>query len=396
MVPVNFHRYREHVRQAIFHRKASLGTEWDPLIAAWMAYALMQDGLDQNPHLMELIQDIERWAQDKEVWNIGRNLGPLCLLGYVQQLQGLLSPENASRVLEKIRVTDSESKFSPFRAPEQIFMVALLLSSLNNVADNAKKLLVSIIGNQLNGPLQRLVIFLAAGNELRMEGQLYIPPNTSTDAGDVIGLIWWHERYGKPEERNKWWKAFDNISDTISITEESAPNETSEIRILSPWEIAMLYEALVKETINPDPSLLFNLYPLHPRIKSITEPLFNKEGYFDAVFEATKALNNFIREKTGSHDSETTLVRNVIGDPSKEIKNPKIKFNPLDSTSPDYKSQQNEQRGLSYLAHGVFFAFRHPKGHEPKDTRWGNITPYEALDQLVVISYLMKRIEEAK
>ena len=38
---------------------------------------------------------------------------------------------------------------------------------------------------------------------------------------------------------------------------------------------------------------------------------------------------DFIREKTVSHDSETTLVRNVIGDPSKEIKNPKIKFNPL-------------------------------------------------------------------
>lgn len=396
MVPVNFHRYRELVRQAIFQRKASLGAEWDPLIAAWMAYALMQDGLDQNPHLLELIQDIERWAQNEEVWNMGRNLGPLCLLGYVQQLQGLLAHENASRVLEQIRVTDSESKFSPFRAPEQIFLVALLISSLDNAADDAKKLLINIIGNQLNGPLKRLVMFLAAGNELGMEGQLYIPPDTSTDAGDVIGLIWWHERYGKPEERNKWWRAFDNISDTISITEEAATNETSEIRILSSWEIAMLYEALVKETTKPDSSMLFNLYPLHPRIKSIAEPLFNKEGYFDAVFEATKALNNFIREKTGSHDSETTLVRNVIGDPSKEIRNPKIKFNPLDLTSPDYKSQQNEQRGFSYLAHGVFFAFRHPKGHEPKDTRWGNITPYEALDQLVVISYLMKRIEEAK
>ncbi len=166
MVPVNFHRYREHVRQSIFHRKANLGTEWDPLIAAWMAYALLQDGLDQNTHLSELIQDIERWAQNEEVWNVGRNLGPLCLLGYLQQLQGLLSPENTSRVLEQIRVADSESKFSPFRAPEQIFLVALLISSLDNAADDAKKLLISIIGNQLNGPLHRLIMFLAAGNEL--------------------------------------------------------------------------------------------------------------------------------------------------------------------------------------------------------------------------------------
>jgi len=157
------------------------------------------------------------------------------------------------------------------------------------------------------------------------------------------------------------------------------------------------YEALTKETINPDPSLLFELYLLHPRIKAITRSLFHKGEYFSAVFEATKALNDFLRERTGSRDSETTLVRNVFGDPaSREIRDPKIKFNPLDPASPDYRSQQNEQRGMSNLAHGVFFAFRHPKGHEPQDTQWGDITAYEALDQLIVISYLMKRIVEAR
>ncbi len=393
---MNFYQYREQVRQALFQKKASLGADWDPLIAAWLAYALMQDGLDQNPHLLELIQNIERWAQRKDAWEAGRHLGPLCLLAYIQQRRGLLASEIASRVLERIKAIDPESKFSPLRAPEQVFMVALFVSSLGDASKETKNLLISIIKNQLNGPVQRRAMFLAAGNELGLELQLFMPPDVSLDAGDVIALIWWHERYGKTEEKSKWWKAFGNVSDTLSIIEGIAANETNEIRIISPWEIVMLYEALVRETTEPNPSMLFKLYPLHPRIKSIAEPLFNKEEYFDAVFEATKALNDFIRERTGSHDSEINLVKNVIGDPTKEIKNPKIKFNPLDSTSSDYRSQQNEQRGLSYLAHGIFFAFRHPKGHEPKDTKWGNIAPYEALNQLIVISYLMKRIEESK
>jgi uncharacterized protein (TIGR02391 family) len=240
-------------------------------------------------------------------------------------------------------------------------------------------------------------MFSAAGKELELSNAPDIPTSNVPDAGDVIALVWWHERYGDEDEGNKYWKTFDNISDDLSLTENTAASEARVLRIVSPWEIAMLYEALTKETIHPEPSLLFELYPLHPRIKAITSSLIHKGEFFSAVFEATKALNDFLRESIGSQESETTLVRTAFGDPaSREIKDPTIKFNPLDPASPDYRSQQNEQRGLGYLALGVFFAFRHPKGHEPQDTQWGDITAYEALDQLSAISYLMKRIDEAR
>ncbi len=397
MVPLrlNFYEYREQVRRALFQRKASLGTKWDPLSAAWLGYAFLQDGLVQNPHMLELIHDLERWAQEN-VGDPGRYLGPLCFLGYLQLQGGQTMSDVALRALERIKSIDRESRFSPFRAPEQMFLVALLISRLDDASGEAKNLLVTMIQNQLYGPLQRRIMFLAAGKELGLDGQLHIPAGTVPDVGDVIALVWWQERYRNADESNSWWKVFDNMSADISLIENGVASEAGETRIVSPWEIAILYEALVKETINPDPSLLFELYPLHPRIKAITGSLFNKGEYFSAVFEATKVFNDYLRESTGSQESETRLVRNTIGDPASDILNPKIKFNLLDPTSPDYRSQQNEQRGLSYLAHGVFFAFRHPKGHEPQDTLWGNISAYEALAQLVVISYLMKRIEEAR
>jgi len=393
---LNLYQYRQQVRQAILQRKASLTATWDPMIAAWLAYALIQDGVDQNPHLSELIQDLERWAQEN-MCNIGRYLSPVCFLWYLQQQRGQVSPGISSLAIERITSVDQVSKFSPLRAPEQMFLIALMVSSLGDAEAEIKTLLVKIIQDQLYGPMQRRIMFLASEKELGQETQLYIPPDVFSDAGDVIALVWWHERYGKTVGRKPWWKIFDNIADNISLVEKTTMDEVSETRILSSWEIAILYESLVRETSNPDPSMLFELYTLHPRIRAISETLFSKGEYLNAVFEATKAFNDFLRERTGSHESETALVRYALGDPSsKEIKDPKIKFNPLDPTSQDYKSQQNEQRGLSYLAYGVFFAFRHPKGHEPKDTQWGNITYQEALDQLSVISYLMKRIEEAK
>ncbi len=398
MVPLrlNFYQYREQVKRAILQRKAALGAKWDPLTAAWLGYALMQDGLDQNPHLLDLIQGLERWAQEN-IQGMPRYLGSLCFLCYLQLQRGQRMHEIALKALERIRAIDPDSKFSPLRAPEQMFLIALLVRYLDDTWREIKDLLMAIVQNQSIGPLQRRIIFSAAGKELGLGSAPDIPADTVPDAGDVIALVWWHERYGDGDESSKWWKTFDNISDDLSLSENAAASEVGQVRIVSPWEIALLYEALTKETINPDPSLLFELYPLHPRVKAITRSLFHKGEYFSAAFEATKALNDFLRESTGSQESETTLVRNVFGDPtSREIRDPKIKFNSLDPASPDYRSQQNEQRGLSNLAHGVFFAFRHPKGHEPQDTQWGDITAYEALDQLTVISYLMKRIDEAR
>jgi hypothetical protein len=104
-------------------------------------------------------------------------------------------------------------------------------------------------------------MFSAAGRELGLSYAPDILANNIPDAGDVIALVWWHERYG--DEGNKYWKTFDTISDDLSLKENTAGNEARVLRIVSPWEIAMLYEALTKETIPIPRSSLSSIHSIH-------------------------------------------------------------------------------------------------------------------------------------
>ncbi|HUE83658.1 MAG TPA: TIGR02391 family protein [Pyrinomonadaceae bacterium] len=65
-----------------------------------------------------------------------------------------------------------------------------------------------------------------------------------------------------------------------------------------------------------------------------------------------------------------------------------MKFNSLSNLA-----DQNEQTGLSLIAQGIATGLRNPKGHQPKAAI--QLGPYEALEQLAVISYLMKRLDAA-
>jgi len=44
----------------------------------------------------------------------------------------------------------------------------------------------------------------------------------------------------------------------------------------------------------------------------------------------------------------------------------------------------------------IFKDSSNPKGHKPEDHPLLEMDPYEALDQLIVIDYLWRRIENAK
>jgi hypothetical protein len=77
-----------------------------------------------------------------------------------------------------------------------------------------------------------------------------------------------------------------------------------------------------------------------------------------------------------------------IRDPARLL----IKFN----DHLDTDSGMNEQKGLALICEGIFSAFRNPKAHEPDEDELIKLDPYEALEQLIIIDYLMKRIERAK
>ncbi|WP_105317563.1 TIGR02391 family protein [Thermus tenuipuniceus] len=206
------------------------------------------------------------------------------------------------------------------------------------------------------------------------------------DEWDVIGLLWWAEKY--QGDKKQAWERFSSIAERIALEPENALDTQ---RILREPEIAMLYEALVAETKHPEPALLFDYFPFHPRIREVARDHFINQKCVAAVFEATKALNELIQNVSGVNDkNEAELVQATmkqISDPSKL----KIRFN--DFLNED--SGKNEQAGLAAICEGIFKAFRNPKGHKAETHPLVQLEPYEALQQLITINYMMIRVERA-
>jgi len=390
MVPLNLYQYRDEIKRALLARQSELEQEWDPFIASWLAYALTLGQTSRSLPLQDVLQRLDAWSQEEDAWHSQRNIGPLLFLAWLHKQQNLpVSEAYAEKALQMLEAINPENRFSPFRFPEQVFLIALGVSAIEQ--ENQKGHLSNLIFSQIKGTLARQILLVAALKELGRDYLLSLAE--PKDITDIIAVLWWAERENRTD-KGQYWSQFASNVDTISLYRA---DEFDTRHILSEWELALLFEALVQETANPDPNMLFDYYPLHPRIRQITESDFKRRNYFGAVFEACKAFNDFLRSHANSQSSEVALVREVLGEPDARNQNlrPLINLNLLDPASTDYNSQQNEQRGYSHIGVGIFMAFRHPKGHEPRDKQWVGVDAYEALDQLVTISAVMKRIEKA-
>lgn len=386
-VRMDFYQYREEVKRAILQRIARLDSKWDPFVASWLAYALSQDGFEANQPLLDLVERLDLWAGKGEAWAARRNLGALSFLGYFLNKLGKDAGDFTNRVLEQIGRLEElkDHKFSPVNDPEQVFPMALLVGFLEEVSHSLRDSLKEIARRQMQGTLKRQILYAAALRELGEVSPLPVPTGDVSDVGDAIALVWCYERYGAPDERAKWWEVFEKVKEGSSFYQDEGREESY---VLSHSEISLLYEALTRETANPDPNLLFDLYPLHPRVREIAESLYKKREYKNAVEEATKALNAYIQEKTGSDKSEADLVQSVM----KNFPRPTLQLTPYIASD----SGMNEQAGLALIAEGTFKAFRNPKAHSPKDAPQVRLDALEALDQLVIISYIFKRVERAE
>jgi len=390
MVPINFYEYRAQIKKALLARKASLASEWDPFLAAWIAYGLSANGVENNIPLSDLATWMERWAADTGIWEFQRNLGPLAFFCWLQRQQGKpCDPEFIVKLSERVTALNADRKLSLLRDPEQAFLLALGLNSAQDArADDAKTHLIEAARHQATkGPLRRRILFAAAQRELG--DSVEAPQGEIQDVGDIIALVWWVERYPGLLKRDEQWQRFASMVEMIAL-EDDELGETQ--RVLSVPELALAYEAVCKETSHPDPILLFEYLPLHPRVYDIARDHFRNGKYVTAVDQACKVLNELIQTKSGVlNKSEAELVQATM----KQIRTPtalKIKFNKFLHD----ESGKDEQAGLALLCEGVFKAFRNPKGHKPEDHPLVQIEPYEALAQLVIISYLIERIEKAE
>jgi uncharacterized protein (TIGR02391 family) len=129
------------------------------------------------------------------------------------------------------------------------------------------------------------------------------------------------------------------------------------------------------------PSSYFDRLNLHPRIPEVSRDRF-MDGYpWDAVFAASKALVNYVRERSGSDLDGAPLMRAVFS------KNgPVLAFNDLKD-----QTELDEQEGTMHLFEGAVQAIRNPGGHtfpEGPDQR--------AIEYISFLSLLAYRVQEAK
>lgn len=383
MVSINFHQWKQNIRQVLLMKARVIADEWDPFIAAWLCYALSLDGFENNQPLLDLLDRLKRWLKE-DVWSYERNLGPIALcLRFLKIREGSPPKEVVTQFVDRVGALKADKKLSLLCDPEQVFLLALGASAVQ--IDSVKERLINVSNDQIKfGPLRRRILYAAALKELSQ--QVTVPDLEPGDVGDIIALVWWAEKY--QGDRRRSWERFSSVAEQIALN----PAEASDTqRLLTVSEMAMLYEALRGETRYPEPTFLFDWFPLHLRIREVSRDHFVNQKYVSAVFEATKALNELIQECSGITDkNEVELVQATmkqISDPSKL----KIRFNEF----LDEDSGRSEQAGLAAIFEGVFKAFRNPKGHKPADHPLVQLDPYEALHQLIIINYLMIRIEQA-
>jgi len=384
---IDFYRLREELLKEIFRRVESkkAGIEY-----AWLLYALTFNGLESNPVLEEKIREIEEKILSEDMGKQDRDLAIICFGLYLSKEKDVIekAKEKMSSIIER-SMKKVDFKFNVLNDPEQVFFLSLSLKKAEIAQDVSSKL-IELIKKNISGTILRKILFYASLKEIDSEFIINeiiteIRKLNATEIEDIILSLWFIERYKVGDPIN-FWKLFEN---TYPILEIMKFDETGYI---SSRGLALLYEATFEEIKNPNPDMLFDLYPFSPEIREISKKHFKNKRYVSAVFEATKKLNEKIQYLTGiTNKSEAELVQATM----KQIDNPeslKIKFN-------NYLNEisgKNEQKGLALITEGIFSAFRNPKGHKPEDHPLVSIEAYEALAQLIIIDYIWKRLESAE
>jgi uncharacterized protein (TIGR02391 family) len=112
------------------------------------------------------------------------------------------------------------------------------------------------------------------------------------------------------------------------------------------------------------PIFLFDKMKFHPRVVEASRSLFQTRHYAQAIFEAFKAVENFVQDKSDSKLYGTNLMETVFNEENPIIKVPEAGHY--------YK---DVQRGFKHLFIGAAQAIRNPKAHKEIIQKDPFITP---------------------
>jgi len=127
----------------------------------------------------------------------------------------------------------------------------------------------------------------------------------------------------------------------------------------------------------------FDARNFHAEVIKHARDLFLKESYFHAVFEAAKAYNVAVKNKSGLSDLDGQSLMNKAF----SSQNPVIWL-----TLCKTETEKNIQDGYRFIAAGLMSAIRNPTAHEPALSF--PIGREDALDILSLISYLFRWLDK--
>jgi uncharacterized protein (TIGR02391 family) len=119
---------------------------------------------------------------------------------------------------------------------------------------------------------------------------------------------------------------------------------------------------------------------LHPEIARAATKLFNDGHYSNAVEAAVKALNGYVRYRSGLDFDGMTLMERAFS-PGKPV----LKFNALAD-----QSDKDEQKGFMMMFCGAVAGLRNPRAHG-----FINDKPERALEFIAYVSLLAKLLDGA-
>jgi uncharacterized protein (TIGR02391 family) len=126
----------------------------------------------------------------------------------------------------------------------------------------------------------------------------------------------------------------------------------------------------------------FEQVELHPRIAAVATELYKDGHYSEAIFNASKALINFVQEKSQRLDLDGTSLMTTVFSKNKPI----LVFNDLND-----QSDRDEQEGMMHLFMGAALGIRNPRGHSFVED-----SPERALEYIAFLSMLAARVDEAR
>jgi len=139
-------------------------------------------------------------------------------------------------------------------------------------------------------------------------------------------------------------------------------------------QFKMIIKRLLPSDIKPE-------LELHPKVLAASGKLLQDDHYAPAVFEAFKALEEYVREKSGRNEYGEYLMSKVFNEDSPILE---IKYSRSDTA-------RDEQKGFRFIFMGAMIGIRNPKGHHTIIQR----DKARTLQYLALASLLFKTVDDA-